>query len=162
MLNTCCSCTACMTVPLGRVLIASCVTPEPAPALPPVGFAALLLCRSSRLTHLLQDSLGGNCNTTLIVTVAPCVDAFEDSMAALKFADRTRNVANKAVVNSTHDTDTILALKVGCCTWQPCISWTDWMAACLMQPLPGLEIALCYRHCTHIAAPQLVQRHPTL
>lgn len=71
------------------------------------------VCRSSRLTHLLQDSLGGNCNTTLLVTVAPCVDAFEDSLAALKFADRARNISNKAVVNSMHDTETILALKVG-------------------------------------------------
>lgn len=47
------------------------------------------------------------------MTVAPCVDAFDDSMAALKFADRARNISNKAVVNSMHDTETILALKVG-------------------------------------------------
>ncbi|WIA14049.1 hypothetical protein OEZ85_002603 [Tetradesmus obliquus] len=67
--------------------------------------------RSSRLTHLLQDSLGGNCCTSLIVTLAPCADAFQESLATLRFADRARNIANRAVVNSAHDTDTILALK---------------------------------------------------
>ncbi|WIA34216.1 hypothetical protein OEZ86_012569 [Tetradesmus obliquus] len=67
--------------------------------------------RSSRLTHLLQDSLGGNCCTSLIVTLAPCADAFQESLATLRFADRARNIANRAVVNSAHDTDTILAIK---------------------------------------------------
>ncbi|KAF6249472.1 P-loop containing nucleoside triphosphate hydrolase protein [Scenedesmus sp. NREL 46B-D3] len=93
--------------------------------------------RSSRLTHLLQDSLGGNCNTTLIVTLAPCAGkhlsqqrvpynvlahcpppamhenlyAFSESLATLRFADRARNVANRAMVNSSHDADTILAIK---------------------------------------------------
>ena len=46
--------------------------------------------RDSKLTHLLQDSLGGNCRTTVIATVSPAAEAFEETCSTLKFADRTR------------------------------------------------------------------------
>jgi hypothetical protein len=42
---------------------------------------------------------------------AAAADAFQESLATLRFADRARNIANRAVVNSAHDTDTILAIK---------------------------------------------------
>lgn len=42
--------------------------------------------RDSKLTHLLQDSLGGNCRTTIIATVSPSVDAFEESCSTLRCA----------------------------------------------------------------------------
>ncbi len=33
--------------------------------------------RDSKLTRILEDSLGGNCRTTMICTVAPAMDAFQ-------------------------------------------------------------------------------------
>ena len=38
----------------------------------------------------MQDSLGGNCRTTVIATVSPSAEAFEETCSTLKFADRTR------------------------------------------------------------------------
>ena len=32
--------------------------------------------RDSRLTRILEDSLGGNCRTTCLATVSPALDAF--------------------------------------------------------------------------------------
>jgi hypothetical protein len=48
----------------------------------------------------------------LLLFVSTPADAFQESLATLRFADRARNIANRAVVNSAHDTDTILAIKV--------------------------------------------------
>ena len=46
--------------------------------------------RDSRLTRLLEDSLGGNCKTTIIATISPALEAFsghEGSWTRLAVAD---------------------------------------------------------------------------
>ncbi len=48
--------------------------------------------RSSTLTRILQDSLGGHTRTTLIATVAPEADSLEETISTLKFADRAKSV----------------------------------------------------------------------
>ena len=70
------------------------------------------MCRDSKLTHLLQDSLGGNCNTTIIATVSPSTLAFEETCATLKFADRARNIVNRATVNLHTNFKLELELKI--------------------------------------------------
>lgn len=35
------------------------------------------LCRDSKLTRILEDSLGGNCKTTFLAMVSPAVEAFQ-------------------------------------------------------------------------------------
>jgi hypothetical protein len=39
--------------------------------------------RDSRLTRILEDSLGGNCRTTCLATVSPALDAFPGARPAL-------------------------------------------------------------------------------
>merc|ERR1719446_1652773 len=57
--------------------------------------------RESKLTRLLQDSLGGN-SRTWMVACASCADCdFEETSNTLKYAHRARNIKNKPVVN--HD-----------------------------------------------------------
>ena len=51
------------------------------------------------LSSLLQDSLGGNCRTTIISTVSPSGDAFEETVSTLKFADRASNIGNNPIIN---------------------------------------------------------------
>lgn len=48
--------------------------------------------RESKLTRLLQDSLGGNSITRLIATISPASDCIEESISTLRFADRARSV----------------------------------------------------------------------
>ncbi|OMJ80828.1 hypothetical protein SteCoe_18830 [Stentor coeruleus] len=55
--------------------------------------------RDSKLTRLLQESLGGNYKTTLIVNCSPHPRNVEDSLNTLKFAQRAKTIKNKAVVN---------------------------------------------------------------
>lgn len=64
--------------------------------------------RDSKLTRVLEDSLGGNCKTTVIATISPSLDNLGESLSTLKFANRAKNIRNEAVVNEDIDPRTIL------------------------------------------------------
>lgn len=55
--------------------------------------------RNSKLTRLLQDSLGGNSHTVMIACVSPADSNFEETLNTLRYADRARKIKNKPVVN---------------------------------------------------------------
>ena len=59
--------------------------------------------RDSKLTRLLEDSLGGNCKTTMMVMVSPSADAYGESLSSLKFANRAKNIKNTAIINEDVD-----------------------------------------------------------
>ncbi|KAJ4962241.1 hypothetical protein NE237_022180 [Protea cynaroides] len=55
--------------------------------------------RDSKLTRLLQDSLGGNSKTVMIACVSPADTNAEETLNTLKYANRARNIQNKAIIN---------------------------------------------------------------
>ncbi|XP_072914236.1 kinesin family member 4 [Hemitrygon akajei] len=55
--------------------------------------------RDSKLTRLLQDSLGGNSHTLMIACVSPADSNLEETLNTLRYADRARKIKNKPVVN---------------------------------------------------------------
>ncbi|XP_057773194.1 kinesin-like protein KIN-4C [Salvia miltiorrhiza] len=55
--------------------------------------------RDSKLTRILQDSLGGNCKTIMIACVSPADTNAEETLNTLKYANRARNIQNKAIIN---------------------------------------------------------------
>jgi len=55
--------------------------------------------RQSKLTHMLKDSLGGNCKTTMISNVWPEGNKIEETASTLRFATRMMRVSNEATVN---------------------------------------------------------------
>ncbi|KAM0003775.1 putative plus-end-directed kinesin ATPase [Helianthus debilis subsp. tardiflorus] len=54
--------------------------------------------RDSKLTRLLQASLGGNCKTVMIACVSPADYNAEETLNTLKYANRARNIQNKASI----------------------------------------------------------------
>lgn len=48
--------------------------------------------RDSKLTYLLQNSLGGNSRTMMVVTVCPHNNSYDETAFALKFATRVRRI----------------------------------------------------------------------
>lgn len=56
--------------------------------------------RDSKLTRLLQNSLGGNSKTVLILTVAEAREHHQETIATLRFGERARLVCTKPKVNS--------------------------------------------------------------
>ncbi|CAG8725561.1 14300_t:CDS:2, partial [Acaulospora morrowiae] len=55
--------------------------------------------RDSKLTRLLQDSLGGNAQTLMIACVSPAEFNLNETINTLKYANRARNIKNMASVN---------------------------------------------------------------
>ncbi|XP_050554596.1 kinesin-like protein KIF21A isoform X2 [Spodoptera frugiperda] len=67
--------------------------------------------RDSKLTRLLQDSLGGNSNTVMIACVSPSDRDFMETLNTLKYANRARNIKNRCVVNQDLTSRTIHQLR---------------------------------------------------
>ncbi|RIA92757.1 P-loop containing nucleoside triphosphate hydrolase protein, partial [Glomus cerebriforme] len=56
--------------------------------------------RDSKLTRLLQDSLGGNAQTLMIACVSPAEYNLTETVNTLKYANRARNIKNIATINA--------------------------------------------------------------
>ncbi|KAG3197285.1 hypothetical protein PC128_g6955 [Phytophthora cactorum] len=65
--------------------------------------------RDSKLTRLLQDSLGGNTRTVVIATISPSESAVDETISTLQFADRAKCVAIRVKVNELVDDAILLA-----------------------------------------------------
>ena len=55
--------------------------------------------RDSKLTRILQPSLGGNAKTAIICAITPAVEHCEESHSTLRFACRAKTVVNRATMN---------------------------------------------------------------
>lgn len=55
--------------------------------------------RDSKLTRLLQDSLGGNSQTLMLACVSPSWTNHKETLNTLKYANRARNIRNRVVIN---------------------------------------------------------------
>nr|CBN80889.1 Kinesin-like protein KIF21B [Dicentrarchus labrax] len=67
--------------------------------------------RDSKLTRLLQDSLGGNSRTVMIACISPSDRDFMETLNTLKYANRARNIKNKVVVNQDKTSQQISAMR---------------------------------------------------
>lgn len=64
--------------------------------------------RDSKLTYLLQDSLGGNSKTILIATVSPARNCYSETINTLKFARRAKEIKNIPKVNKNESTANLI------------------------------------------------------
>eukprot|EP00039_Didymoeca_costata_P005568 m.82575 g.82575 ORF g.82575 m.82575 type:complete len:1374 (+) comp12876_c0_seq2:187-4308(+) len=55
--------------------------------------------RDSKLTRLLQDSLGGNTKTLMIAAISPADNNYDETLSTLRYANRAKNIMNKAKIN---------------------------------------------------------------
>ncbi|MCJ1357015.1 MAG: kinesin motor protein cin8 [Icmadophila ericetorum] len=64
--------------------------------------------RESKLTRLLQDSLGGRTKTCIIATISPAKSNLEETISTLDYAFRAKNIRNKPQINQTISKRTLL------------------------------------------------------
>jgi len=64
--------------------------------------------RDSKLTRILEDSLGGNCKTTMMAMISPALESFTESLSTLKFANRAKHIKNTAHINEDLDQKSLL------------------------------------------------------
>jgi kinesin family protein 3/17 len=55
--------------------------------------------RDSKLTRLLQDSLGGNTKTIMIAAVSPANYNYDETLSTLRYASRAKYIQNKPKIN---------------------------------------------------------------
>ena len=55
--------------------------------------------RDSKLTRILQESLGGNAKTSLIITCSPAKYNLDETLSTLRFGARAKRIKNKAKIN---------------------------------------------------------------
>ncbi|XP_036609100.1 kinesin-like protein KIF13A isoform X4 [Trichosurus vulpecula] len=67
--------------------------------------------RDSVLTWLLKDNLGGNSQTSMIATISPAADNYEETLSTLRYADRAKRIVNHAVVNEDPNARVIRELR---------------------------------------------------
>ena len=67
--------------------------------------------RQSKLTNLLKNSIGGNCQTIMIANIWAEPDHLEETISTLKFGTRMMKVKNEAVINIQQD-PTLLIKKL--------------------------------------------------
>lgn len=59
--------------------------------------------RNSMMTSILRDSLGGNCKTTMIATIAVEQQLMDESISTCRFAQRVAMIRNTAMINEEVD-----------------------------------------------------------
>jgi hypothetical protein len=99
--------------------------------------------RDSRLTYLLQDSLGGNAKTCLVATVSPAAMNVAETLSTLRFADQAKRIKNQAsaasemllrvAAHATEDTSLHTCLYLHCAAVLPCCC--GWQVTCLAYVL---------------------------
>ncbi|AQK61437.1 kinesin-like protein KIN-12G [Zea mays] len=67
--------------------------------------------RDSKLTFLLQDSLGGNSKTTIIANISPSSCCAAETLSTLKFAQRAKYIRNNAIINEDASGD-VLSMRL--------------------------------------------------
>ena len=56
-------------------------------------------CRESKLTRILQDSLGGRTKTSIVATISPAHCNLEETLSTLDYAHRAKNITNRPEIN---------------------------------------------------------------
>ncbi|XP_047956466.1 kinesin-like protein KIN-12B [Salvia hispanica] len=68
--------------------------------------------RDSKLTFLLQESLGGNAKLAMICAISPSQSCKSETLSTLRFAQRAKAIKNKAIVNEEMQEDVNVLRKV--------------------------------------------------
>lgn len=83
--------------------------------------AAHIPYRESKLTRILQDSLGGKTITTIIATLSPASSNFEESVSTLEYGQRAKNIKNNPEANKCVSRKRILLVGFGFVLSATCI-----------------------------------------
>ena len=67
--------------------------------------------RDSKLTRLLQDSLGGNTKTVMVANMGPADYNYDESLSTLRYAERAKRIVTRAVVNEDPNVTLIRQLR---------------------------------------------------
>lgn len=94
-----------------NIFFVQCSLPSSSPTFVEGKGTGFVRYRDSKLTRLLQDSLGGNSVTLMIACVSPADYNVAETLSTLRYADRARKIKNKPIVNQDPHAAEINRLK---------------------------------------------------
>ena len=92
--------------------------------------------RDSKLTRLLQDSLGGNARTVMISAISPADYNYEETLSTLRYANRAKNIKNKPVINEDPKDALLREYKLQIQQLTELLKQQQGQGVALSQPLP--------------------------
>lgn len=66
--------------------------------------------RDSKLTRILQDSLGGNSKTVLVIAISPSSYNLQETLSTIRFGTRAKSIENKVTMNQTRSMEELESL----------------------------------------------------
>ena len=96
---------------LSLTCLGNCISALAANSDPALKKKARVPYRDSVLTMLLQNSLGGNAKTIMIAALSPADINYEETLSTLRYADRAKQIKNRAVVNEDPNEKLIRGLR---------------------------------------------------
>lgn len=102
--------------------------------------------RDSKLTRLLQDSLGGNSQTLMLACASPADSNITETLNTLKYANRARNIRNRVVINQ--EIDDTERLKATVTRLKKELRGTDDFLRAVNDEMDGLKAQVCALHQT--------------
>ena len=100
--------------------------------------------RESKLTRLLQDSLGGTTKTSIIATISPGQNNLEESLSTLDYAFRSKSIHNRPKVNQKLTKKALIQVnEIYCCLKQFLLVFIPYKLKCLKQVFNYLKALYC-------------------
>ena len=106
--------------------------------------------RDSKLTRILQESLGGNSRTSLIVNCSPATSCVSETISTLRFGTRAKNITNTVHVNRELSVDQLKARVV----------YLEKVNRELEQELKAVKVASPTPHNINLLSPRGTSRIP--
>lgn len=106
--------------------------------------------RDSKLTRILQESLGGNSRTSLIVNCSPATSCVSETISTLRFGTRAKNITNTVHVNRELSVDQLKARVV----------YLEKVNRELEQELKAVKVASPTSHNINLLSPRGTSRIP--
>lgn len=72
------------------------------------GISMVFKTRESKLTRLLEDSLGGKTKTCIIATISPARACLEETISTLNYANRAKSIKNTPEINQKMSKKTLI------------------------------------------------------
>lgn len=92
--------------------------------------------RDSKLTRLLQDSLGGNTKTVMIANCGPADFNYKETLSTLRYANRAKNIKNKPRINEDPKVRS-RSVRLCVCDWLCLHAWCQRLLfACGIDRMP--------------------------
>lgn len=95
--------------------------------------------RDSKLTRLLQDSLGGNAKTVMVATLGPAPQHYDETLTTLRYANRAKNIQNQPRVNEDPKDALLREFQTEIARLRAQLSHRKWSGRQKDGPLDGLS-----------------------